>query len=160
MEAHHEGFAAEPTAVRWPHSVIPGQADVVKAEPRPSLSSEQVRDPMGTLALAYGVERGLNPVGIAIAQRLYPDDRRVVWDRDHPLQIKAEWQAVFQIVALLAQDGRYLARVFRGSQLPKVQRKGLTKMVAAWRWEFEPEALIEQVFAEIRSALTSLGSPH
>jgi hypothetical protein len=64
---------------------------------------------------------------------------------------------VFLIVALLAQDGGYLDRVFRGSQLSKVQRKGLTRMVAAWGSEIEPEILIEQVFAEIRSALTSLG---
>ncbi len=96
----------------------------MKAEPRPSLSSEQVRDPIGTLALAYGVERDLNPVGIAIAQRLYPDDRYFVWDRDHPLLAKAEWRPVFHILPLLARDGRYLARVFRGSQLPKPERRG------------------------------------
>jgi hypothetical protein len=126
----------------------------VPVEPRPSLSSEQVRDPIGTLARAYGVERGLNPVGVAIAQRIYPDDRYVVWDRDHPLHVKAEWRAVFQILALLAQDGRLLARVFRSSQLPKPQRKWLPRMVAACGSEIEPEALIERVFAEIRSALT------
>jgi hypothetical protein len=114
---------------------------------------------MGTLALAYGVKRGLNPDGAAIAQRLYPEERHVVWDRDHPLQVTAEWRAVFHIVALLPQDGRYLARVFRGSQLPRVQRKGLTKMVAACGSEIEPEILIEQVFAEIRSALARSQSP-
>jgi hypothetical protein len=126
----------------------------VTAEPRPSLSSKQVRDPLGTLALAYGVKRDLNPVGVAIAQRLYPDDRYVVWDRDHPLQVKAEWRSVFHILAQVTRDGRYLARVFRSSQLPKAQRKGLTKMVAACGSEIEPEILIEQVFAEIRPALT------
>jgi hypothetical protein len=106
------------------------------------------------LALAYGVQRDLNPVGVAIAQRLYPDDRYVVWDKDHPLQLKTEWRAVFQIVALLIQDGRYLARVLRGSRLPKPTGKSLTKMVAAWKSEIPPETLIEQVFAEIRTALT------
>ena len=122
------------------------------AEPRPSLSIEQIRDPLGTLAIAYGVNRGLNPVGAAIAQRLYPDNRYVVWDKDHPIQVKAEWRAVFQIVALVTRDGRYLARVLRGSQLPKPTRKFLTRMVAASPSE-EPEALIEQIFAEIRAAL-------
>jgi hypothetical protein len=130
----------------------------VKAEPRPTLSSEQVRDPIGTLALAYGIERGLHPVGVVIAQKICPDDRYVVWDKDHPIQIKAEWSAVFHVLALLARDGRYLARVFRGSPLPKAERKGLTKMVAACGSEMQPESLIEQVFAEIRSVLTPWGS--
>jgi hypothetical protein len=129
------------------------------AEPRPSLSREQVRDPIGTLALAYGVKRDRSAVEIAIAQRLYPDDRYVVWDRDHPVQFKAEWKAVFYIVTRLAWDGRNLARVFRGSQLPKPEHQGLTKVVAACGSEIEPEILIEQVFAEIRSALTPPGSP-
>jgi hypothetical protein len=137
----------------------PGHAGGVNAELRPSLSIEQVRDPLGTLALAYGVKRDRNPVRVAIAQRLYPDDRYVVWDRDHPLQVKAEWRAVSHILAQLTRDGRYLARVFRGSQLPKAQRQGLTKMVAACGSEIESEILIEQVFAEIRSALTPHGPP-
>jgi hypothetical protein len=137
------------------HRLTPRQTDRVPAPGRPSLSSEQVRDPVGTLALAYGVTRDRNPVWVAVAQKLYPDDRYVVWDKDHPLalQIRAEWRAVEEIVLLLTQDGRYLARVLRRSPLPKPQRNWVHRVAAACGSDIPPEELIEQVFAEIRSAL-------
>ena len=133
--------------------VMPRQTGQVPTERRPSLSRQQVRDPLGTLALAYGVERDQNAVWFAIAQRLYPDDRYVVWDKGPPVEVKAEWRALLLILAILEEDGRYLARVVRGSQLPKGLRKHVNQLAAGCAPYTQPEMFIDQIFAEIRSAV-------
>jgi hypothetical protein len=140
-------------AISLADGVAPRQTDEVPTERRPSLSSEQVRDPLGTLALAYGVERHQNAVWVAIAQRLYPDDRYVVWDKEHPLEVKAEWRALGLILAILEEDGRFLARVVRGSQLPKPLPKHFKQLAAGCAPDTQPEVFIEQIFSEIRSAV-------
>ena len=49
---------------------VPGDAPRVR---RKSLSTEQIRDPLGTLATAYGVEREFDHVVAAVAGRLPAD---------------------------------------------------------------------------------------
>ncbi|HEY5252965.1 MAG TPA: hypothetical protein VIJ09_14965 [Acidimicrobiales bacterium] len=123
---------------------FPGDAPRMR---RRSLSAEQIRDPLGTLATAYGVERDLSHVAAAIVERL-PDD-------DGNIGRGAQFTAVAGIVFFAAGDGRNLGRIYRGSPVAKPLRKALMGSVAFVVRPVPPEQFVEMVFREIRSALGS-----
>jgi hypothetical protein len=69
--------------------------------------------------------------------------------------IDPELSAVAQIVGALALDGRILGRVYRGS-VAKAMQKRTAALVAAWDLPGPPDAFVELVFNNIRTALSSM----
>jgi hypothetical protein len=124
----------------------------VPSASRPSLSSRQVRDPLGTLAEAYGVQRDFYEVVHAIRDRCFPD-----WQANGGPD--REGSAVGQVVGVLIQDGRFLARVYRGSPLPKHQQKFVTRATDIWRRDLPSGEVAERVYSDIRSSLAGLNEP-
>jgi hypothetical protein len=116
---------------------------------RPSLSSRQVRDPLGTLAEAYGVQRDFYQVGHAIRDKCFPD-----WPPHGG--VDREGSAVGQVVGLLIQDGRLLARLYRDSPLRKHQQKFVAGTTDSWRPDLPSGEVAERVYSEIRWSLTRL----
>lgn len=126
---------------------------------RPSLSPDQIRDPIGTLANAYGVERDMQAVTRAIALRAFPQAEPKGYFPDD-FTIPNEWGAVSQMVAVFAQDGRNLGRVFRSSPLPRPYRQTARRMVSCYVGDEDADGFIEIVATEIRSSLIDyLGRP-
>jgi hypothetical protein len=119
---------------------------------RPSLTPQQVRDPLGTLAEAYGVPRGFPQVVDAIRDKCFPD-------RQTSTGFDREGSAVGQVVGVLIMDGRMLARVYRGTPLPKRQKNFVTKTTDTWRRDLPSGELAEMLYSEIRSSLARLNHP-
>jgi hypothetical protein len=112
---------------------IPGDAPRAG---RKSLSSAQIRDPLGTLAAAYGVERDLSHIALAITERL-----PVELDDLHleAISFEARFTVVFGIVASLVLDGR--PGVARGPSSSGRQWWGRcpstsapSPLTASWTW--------------------------
>ena len=115
---------------------------------RKSLSAEQIRDPLGTLAVAYGVQRDFSQVVAAIIERLPIEVSSLEW--------QASFRAVSQLVFVVIRDGRNLGRIYRGSPVAQESRKSLTKMVALNDPPLTAEPFLEMVCSDIRSALGGL----
>jgi hypothetical protein len=99
---------------------------------RPSLTADQVRHPLDTLATAYGVASEFDAVVLAIAWSLFSDRG------SSDLSISPERMAVTQVVAPLILDGRTLARVFRDSVASRTRAQMVT-MVRACSTTMPPE---------------------
>jgi hypothetical protein len=113
---------------------------------RPSLTADQVRHPLDTLAAAYGVASEFGAVVLAIARRLFPDRG------SSDLSVSPERTAVAQVVAPLILDGRTLARVYRDSVASRTRAQMVT-MVGACGTTMPPEEFVSLVFKNIGSAL-------
>jgi hypothetical protein len=120
----------------------PGDGPPVR---RRSLSAEQIRDPLGTLATAYGVPPDLSDVAAAISKRLPADLVPGGWEASFP--------PVAGIVFVVLRDGRNLGRIYRGSPLAKTARMTIKPSLNFYVGSDAADGFVETVCAEIRSAL-------
>lgn len=84
---------------------------------RPSLSTSQIRDPIGTLAAAYAVGRDFGVVEVAFSR---VGTKSGVGSPDYV--------AVFQVLGIIAEDGQNLGR-----SIEEVGSDGPFRRSPSWR---------------------------
>lgn len=113
---------------------------------RPSLTRSQIRDPLGTLSVAYGVERSFSDVVEQILSRAFLDTKGIAGRLP-------ETQTAAQIVAFVLQDGRFLGRLYRGGSLPQPWHKGALHMAAGSGSALPSAEVVQRVYNNIRTTL-------
>jgi hypothetical protein len=124
---------------------ILGNPGAGRPKRRPSLSPQQIRDPLGTLAAAYGVSPDLSEVAAVVSQRLPAD---LVPGGSEALGV-----TVTAIVAAIVLDGRNLGRIYRGSPLVKPAQRAIKPSLDFYVGAGAAEQFLEMVCQEIRTSL-------
>jgi hypothetical protein len=124
----------------------------VPADPKkPSLSRGQIADPVGTLAAAYGVQRDLGQVVDVAVHR--------IGGKTGPAS--PDYIAVGQVLGVIAQDGRNLGRVYRGSPIgPPIPQKSILQMISALPLSRPADVFLDDLLNDMRTALAEAAQPN
>lgn len=110
-------------------------------------------DWLAQLADAYDVGRDLSAVGAAIYRRLRAPASWTL-SRETLRDAPPEWQAIMQVLGQVATRPADFGRIRRGKRPTGPSWNALASMVAVYPLETPADEFIDEVIAEIASALT------